>query len=842
MRFFGAARRADTVGFTLLGLALVVPFAPSIADIIVLLSAAYWLLVVRRRPRLPQRLPASSGLVDHANPDPGTNKPGPAEGIFYLGNDRGTGEEIWLANKECRAHALVLGTTGSGKTETLISMAANALSWGSGLIYVDGKGDTSLWGKVYSLARRFGREDDVLVLNFMTGNRSNLASTHSNTLNPFATGNAAALIELLTSLMSDVGSEGQMWKDRAVALIAGVVRALVVMRDRGELVLDVDVIRNHIHLEKAAELAFRRPDLPANVREALENYLKTLPGFSRDKYEAGEDQERTTNDQHGYLEMQFTRVLGSLADDYGYIFRTGRGEVDLHDVVVNRRILVVLLPALEKSPNELANLGKVVVATLKSMMASTLGSDLEGEWENVIETRPTNSPTPFLTILDEVGYYTVEGMAVMAAQARSLGFSLVFAGQDVAAMEKRSPHEAQSIFGNCNTKIFMKVEDTDRTKQVFTQTVGNALYERMEPANDQMPRTSLTEMERADFLDLKAQREGEAHVVFGDKIVRANLFYANPPPVERLKVNKFLAIDAPDKRQVDEDIVTVDVVCRLEQGVLEEVEQLDDAAEISVMTETMFDPDLKWVPHLERGCIAIARIAESFRAPVAPAAEPEARMPPPDPQTRDEIDTPTEPPAEPAPSPLAELMAEVSAPDSAPEETDVDHDDDDDIEDDTEEGGEGDSGTPGRAEVEPSTEIAEVPANHALTDAVQAAEPPDDEPSAPASVDGMSLLLAEIEEEGARKEPEVTVDEQENETTPVDRAMLTTLLSEIESLGGTPIEEAGAAASSIVKHIAAAEAGEVIAPEPAQSPDDIQDVIEDLRALLAANEPGAPGG
>ena len=76
--------------------------------------------------------------------------------------------------------------------------------------------------------------------------------------------------------------------------------------------------------------------------------------------------------------MQLTRVFTSLADTYGHIMRTNLADVDLKDVVLNRRILVVLLPALEKSPDELSNLGKIVIASLKAMMAAGLGENVEG--------------------------------------------------------------------------------------------------------------------------------------------------------------------------------------------------------------------------------------------------------------------------------------------------------------------------------------------------------------------------------------------------------------------------------------------------------------------------------
>ena len=39
---------------------------------------------------------------------------------------------------------------------------------GSGFIYVDGKGYTSLFAKIFSIVRSVGRENDLLVLNYMT--------------------------------------------------------------------------------------------------------------------------------------------------------------------------------------------------------------------------------------------------------------------------------------------------------------------------------------------------------------------------------------------------------------------------------------------------------------------------------------------------------------------------------------------------------------------------------------------------------------------------------------------------------------------------------------------------
>jgi len=450
-------------------------------DLVVVIGLIYFLWLNSRDRSLPFKLPLGSKHPDKNNGRDG--KKGKPEGILYLGNAKKSNEEVWFTNSDIRTHILYLGTTGAGKTEGLKSLVTNAMAWGSGFVYVDGKADTDLWSSLSSLVRRFGRDDDLLVLNYMTGNAD--VSAPSNTMNPFSSGSASYLTNMLVSLMPESGGDNAMWKERAVSLVGAMMPALTWKRDNQEIPMSVRTIRDYLSLNNVIKLA-RDEVVPADIRAGLTGYLDTLPGFIADAYDdegkvkpPGPDTPQvnteTASQQHGYLAMQFTRSLQSLGDDYGYIFDTQAADVDMVDVVLNRRILVVLVPALEKSGDEVANLGKIVAASIKGMMGSTLGSTVEGSSATVIENKPTHSSTPFMTVFDEVGYYVAEGMAVMAAQARSLGFSLVFAGQDLPAMKKRVREEANSITANCNIKLFGKLEDPTETKDFFEKTVGSAM-------------------------------------------------------------------------------------------------------------------------------------------------------------------------------------------------------------------------------------------------------------------------------------------------------------------------------------------------------------------------------
>lgn len=548
---------------------------PATTDFVVFLCTCLFIFSVTRKSTLPFRIPKSAHLKDYNDPIPGSNKPKIGEGIAFFGNDRVTREEMWFSNDDLRTHVLIFGSTGSGKTEALVSIAFNSLVYASGFIYIDGKGDNSLFAKVFSMVRGMGREDDMLLINFMTGARDVIGPQKtrlSNTMNPFARGSSGMLSQLVASLMSSGkggGGNDDMWTGRALNFVESLMKILAAMRDAGHILLDANSIRDYFILEKLEQIVIDKrfpvtdtysvplENFPKQILEPLTAYVYNLPGYNRQKKG---NQGSEVREQHGFITMQLTRTFGSLADTYGHIIRTNLAEVDFKDVVLNRRVMVVLLPALEKSPQELANLGKIIVASLKSMMAAGLGDEVEGDYRDVILRKPTNSQSPFISIMDEYGYYAVEGFAVVPAQARSLGFSAIFAGQDLPAFQKASKEEAASIGANCNIKICMKLEDPQETWEFFNKVAGESYTTNV--SGFQMDSGSMTmnymdtrsasvdKRQRIDLLDLKDQRPGEAHVFFKSKIVRAEMFYAAPKPVKKMRLNQFLKIEPPTEEKL----------------------------------------------------------------------------------------------------------------------------------------------------------------------------------------------------------------------------------------------------------------------------------------------------
>lgn len=593
------------------GFAGAVFFFSAVTEIIALIGFLTFLYAYTRTTKLPFRMPQRSQAYDYNDPLPGSNKPRKARGISFFGNRRSNNDELWFNNDDLRTHVLIFGSTGSGKTEALVSLSFNALIQASGFLYVDGKGDNSLFAKVFSMCRTMGREDDLLLINFMTGARDIVGAQEkrlSNTMNPFCNGSSSMLANLVTSLM-DSGSQsadGDMWKGRAIVFVEAIMKVLVYMRDQGKILLDANTIRNYFELTRLEAIAMDKmfprdnqepvslAETPELILEPIKNYVMNLPGYDRSK--KGKQGSQVL-EQHGFITMQLTRVFGSLADTYGHIIRTNLAEVDLKDVVLNRRILVVLLPALEKSPEELGILGKVIIASLKSMMAAGLGAAVEGTYREVIARKPTTALTPYTCILDEYGYYAVKGFAVVPAQARSLGFSVIFAGQDLPAFQKAGKEEAASIGANTNVKICMKLEDPTDTWEFFQKTAGESYVTKVDSfqtnagslLNNYMDSRSASseKRQRIDLQDLKDQREGEAHVFFKSKIIRARMFFANPPAAERMRLNQFLKVEPPLGRNLldlEERIDKFDDVLSRE-----EVFSLphDEGEEIQIISDSM---------------------------------------------------------------------------------------------------------------------------------------------------------------------------------------------------------------------------------------------------------------
>lgn len=487
--------------------------------------------------RLPFRMPLGLSGTDKGDPLPGRRGYARPEGLFFLGNRMQDGKELWLKAKDILTHMLLFGTTGSGKTETLVSLAYNSLATGSGLFYIDPKASPKLAVQIWQMARFLGRDDDFRVLNYGTSGKVKGKSPRrlSNTNNPFTFGSAEALTQLLVSLMPASDGANSIFADKAQALISGVMYALVDLRDKGFLKLSTSVIRDALALEKCVELALH-PELDAESSASIKAALGTSGWIAGRELK---DQPPSFAEQFGYAQSYFGKALSSLTDTYSHIYGAEDGEVDFADAIMQRRILVVLLPSLEKAPAELASLGKISLSAIRNACAVGLGAQIEGDAADTLEALPTDAVGigPYLCIVDEYAAIVTPGFEVVLTQGRGLGIAAIVASQDYAGIFKADEKGAQQMVANTSIKAFMKMQDAEKTWELIRGQAGQSTVVRSSgfAVNDKSGstyadtmNTTVEKEDRVDLRDLQEQIEGEAHFIFSGQIVRGDMFFANP--------------------------------------------------------------------------------------------------------------------------------------------------------------------------------------------------------------------------------------------------------------------------------------------------------------------------
>ena len=611
------------VFLVLAGVALLLSWAPFLPEFILCVALFVYVRCYSLKNRKwegPFRLPARlNKIMGREIVDSSTKKA--AEGNIFAGMDEETGQQVWVSSNDINTHSLIIGTTRSGKTEEMMGKSFGLLALGSGVLIVDGKASVNTYDSLYKISRLLGREEDLLVIDYLTGGRDIQGPQkhkRSHGYNPLGFGGSSQMSETMVSLM-DTGDGADMWAGRAIAFMEAIMAPLAFLSDRGHILLNPSVLADYFLLSNIENLCWfgvfqdlngKFVDLQSDHPQdwialhqrldALRRYLENLPSYPMskptkpvrharmdadtfqrleasygnagraedDKGQKGEQSRQKVEEQHGYITMQLVRAVVNLSFNYGYIYNNEISEISFRDVVLNRRSLVVLLPAMEKSPENLEQLGKLTILSLKSVLGSLLEADAEGRKREIMDASPSRSKIPFSAVLDEIGYYIVKGLSVIPAQARSLGVAVTFGTQDIPSLMKASEAEGKAILDNTSIKLFGRLtsaQDSDTARvavdiggKVHVQTSkdmdfrADAVASRLKLGTG----SSLEEVSQIDYQDLVHQENGQFHMVTGTKnidrrgreiggarVIRMLAFYTGGiPSVEHWRRNPFAPV------------------------------------------------------------------------------------------------------------------------------------------------------------------------------------------------------------------------------------------------------------------------------------------------------------
>ena len=508
--------------------------------------------------QLPLRLPldeARNGRIDYGDPKPQHRGFNVARGAFLVGTSWRNMQEVWAAFTDMLTHCIVIGGTGAGKTEQLVSMEFNALACAGGAMYVDPKGGPKLFGQHWTMARFCGRDDDLRILNFALG-QDDLGKTpfvRSNTLQPFAFGKAESLKEIPLSLMSGGDDKGSIFSANGKTLMTGLMMGLVDLRKMGEIYLTINDIRTYINADKFIELALRK-DISPVAREAMQSFLMSMG------WKEGVSDHSKWGDfdrQYSYAQNYFLETLSVMSDTYRHIFNVQIGDINMVDIILNRRMFLCVIPSLEKSKKELNNLGKISLAVIRLATSVGLGGgEIMGNWKELVDLNISASEVPSFLFVDEYAAIAVDGFAEVFTQGRSLGISATIGTQDWAGMKKANEAEAQQMLANAKLKFIMTTDDPNDTRQLI-KALAESDDEEMRSQGYSMTglanyydnqSAQAVKASRVDNKDLASQVEGEWHLFFKNRIIRGFGFFAGGIPDDEnapLFVHHLLMVEKP---------------------------------------------------------------------------------------------------------------------------------------------------------------------------------------------------------------------------------------------------------------------------------------------------------
>jgi len=214
--------------------------------------------------------------------------------------------------------AICSGSTGSGKTASFVGLSHQYVENGEGLMYIDGKGDTSIYTQLFSIAKQHNRLDDFYFLNLFNSNTHHEISTKiSHTIDP------------INPLIGDEQSFKILFGDKIGVLLHEFSKCV---KSQNGLV-SIENIESFLILKNIQN--FRDDPLFSCARPYIDDYLNTLDDVSDNQLKA-----HVLNCDIAFQTMESLNV-------YKDIFSI-HPEINLEKAFYQKKILFVLFPAVEK--------------------------------------------------------------------------------------------------------------------------------------------------------------------------------------------------------------------------------------------------------------------------------------------------------------------------------------------------------------------------------------------------------------------------------------------------------------------------------------------------------------
>ena len=394
-----------------------------------------------------------------------------AAGIPLINN----GKEIWVDNGQY--HNLVIGSTGSGKTETIVKPMVNLLAKkGESMVITDPKGE------IYKYCASYLKEQGykIVVLNFREPQRGNSWNPLTVPFKYYRDGNQDKAIELLNDIALNIiydpsnKNESDFWEKASAAYFSAL--ALGLFKDATEK----EVNLNSINVMSTV----------GEERYAMSNYIKEYFGMKG---------EGSTE----YLSA--SAVINAPNDTKGGLLATFRQKIQLFTTVP------VLSEMLSYSDFNMKDIGKdktavfMIIHDEKKTYHSLMTIFIKQCYETLIDVAQENGgklPVRTNFILDEFANMPpLKDVDAMVSAARSRDIRFTFIIQNFAQLnDVYGDNVAEIIKGNCGNLVYL-ISTEMKALEEISKMCGEIKVTDDKDKNATRPLISITDLQKMKLFE-----------------------------------------------------------------------------------------------------------------------------------------------------------------------------------------------------------------------------------------------------------------------------------------------------------------------------------------------------
>lgn len=394
-----------------------------------------------------------------------------AAGIPLINN----GKEMWVDNGEY--HSLVIGSTGSGKTQTVVKPMVNLLAKkGESMIITDPKGEIYKYSASYLKEKGY----KIIVLNFREPNRGNSWNPLTLPFKYYRAGNPDKAIELLNDVALNIlydpsnKNESDFWEKSAADYFSGL--ALGLFQDGKE----EEVNLNSINVMSTV----------GEERYATSNYIKEYFGMKGEKsnaYMFASSTINAPNDTKGGLLATFRQKIRNFSTGEALSEMLSYSDFDMKDIGNGKTAVFMIIHDEKKTYHSLMTI------FIKQCYETLIDAAQENGGKLPVRTN---------FILDEFANMPpLKDVDAMVSAARSRDIRFTFIIQNFAQLnDVYGDNVAEIIKGNCGNIVYL-ISTEMKALEEISKMCGEVKVTDEKDKNATRPLITITDLQKMKLFE-----------------------------------------------------------------------------------------------------------------------------------------------------------------------------------------------------------------------------------------------------------------------------------------------------------------------------------------------------